>query len=307
MGMSDMDLRHLRYFVAVAEEQHITRAAEKLGIQQPPRRQLIGAMERELDVQLLRRRPRGVELTDAGRALFDAARDILARVDLALATVRRTARGEQGRIVIGFTRSTPYHPFVPRVIRIFRETYPLVSVGIEEGNGVELREALLQQKIDVAFLRSDREAPHELVLERVLEEPMVVALPAGHHLARTPRGRHGKALTLSALADEKFVVYRQEYWPGLYERIVAGCQAAGFIPIVGQHTPRIGSVLNFVSAGFGVAIVPASLEGLHAEGLSFRPIRGSPQITAPINLVTRRGEASATVRRFIELVRRTAK
>ena len=114
-----MELRHLRYFIAVAEEGHVTRAAERLGMQQPPLSQQIQALERELDVQLFRRKPRGVELTDAGRALLDDARAILAHVDHAFATTRRTARGEQGRIAVGFTSSAPFHPFVPRVIRAF--------------------------------------------------------------------------------------------------------------------------------------------------------------------------------------------
>ena len=133
-----MELRHLRYFIAVAEEGHITRAAERLGMQQPPLSQQIRALERELGVQLFRRKPRGVELTDAGRALLDDARAILAHIDHAFATTRRTARGEQGRIAVGFTSSAPFHPFVPRVIRAFREAFPLVSLTLEESGTTEL-------------------------------------------------------------------------------------------------------------------------------------------------------------------------
>src|SRR5712664_2644161 len=126
-----MELRHLRYFIAVAEEAHITRAAARLGIQQPPLSQQIRALERELDVQLFRRKPRGVELTDSGRAFLDEARTILAQIDHAFATTRRTARGEEGRIVVGFTSSAPFVPFVPRVIRAFRESHRLVSLMLE--------------------------------------------------------------------------------------------------------------------------------------------------------------------------------
>src|ERR1700689_4286345 len=137
-----MELRPLRYFIAVAEEGHITRAAERLGMQQPPLSQQIRGLERELDVQLLRRLPRGVELTEAGRALLADARAILAHIDHAFTTTRRTARGELGRLVVGFTSSTPFHPFVPRVIRAFREAYPLVSLALEEAGTGELIEAL---------------------------------------------------------------------------------------------------------------------------------------------------------------------
>src|SRR5690348_9717466 len=126
-----MELRHLRYFIAVAEEGHITRAAERLGMQQPPLSQQIRDLERELDVQLFRRKPRGVELTEAGTAFLDRARAILEEVDRAFATARRTARGEQGRVVVGFTSSAPFHPFVPRVIRAYREMHPRVSLVLE--------------------------------------------------------------------------------------------------------------------------------------------------------------------------------
>ena len=127
-----MELRHLRYFIAIAEEGHITRAAERLGMQQPPLSQQLKAMERELDVQLFIRKARGVELTDAGRALLDEARGMLAQLDRAVEATRRAARGEQGRLCLGVTSTTPFHPLVPRAIRAFRAACPLVSLTVEE-------------------------------------------------------------------------------------------------------------------------------------------------------------------------------
>src|SRR5436305_8633252 len=150
----DMELRHLRYFVAVAEERHVTRAAERLGIQQPPLSQQIRALETELDVQLFRRKPRGVELTQAGEALLAEARGILDRVEHAGAAARRTARGEAGRIGLGFTSSASFHPFVPRAIRAFREAHPLLALTLDEGGTAELVEALRAETIDAAFVRS---------------------------------------------------------------------------------------------------------------------------------------------------------
>jgi len=164
-----MELRHLRYFIAVAEEGHITRAAARLGIQQPPLSQQIRALERELDAQLFRRKPRGVELTDAGRALLVEARIILAQVDHATATTRRTARGEQGRIVIGFTSSAPFVPFVPRVIRAFRESRPLVSLVLEESGTADMVEVLRNERVDAAFIRSPVADPAGLVVDPLLE------------------------------------------------------------------------------------------------------------------------------------------
>src|SRR3954462_892992 len=125
-----MELRHLRYFIAVAEEGHITRAAERLDMQKPPLSQQIKAMERELDVQLFRRKARGVELTDAGRALLDDARTILSHLDRAFDRTRRTARGEQGRMSVGVTPTCMYHPFVPQVVRAFREAFPQVLLNL---------------------------------------------------------------------------------------------------------------------------------------------------------------------------------
>ena len=172
-----MELRHLRYFIAVAEEAHITRAAERLGMQQPPLSQQIKALEHELGVQLLRRKPRGVELTEAGRALLDDARAILLHIDHAFATTRRTARGELGRIAVGFTSSAPFHPFVPRVIRAFREAFPLVSLTLEESGTTELIADLRNERVDAAFIRTNVAEPIGLTVNPLLEEAMLVAMP----------------------------------------------------------------------------------------------------------------------------------
>ena len=147
-----MELRHLRYFIAVAEEGHITRAAERLGMQQPPLSRQIKAIEQEMDVQLFRRKARGVELTDAGRTFLDDARAMLGHLDDAFDTARRTARGEQGRISVGYTNSPAFHPLVPRVIREFRQAFPLVSLTLEESSPYDLIECMQNDKIDIAFI-----------------------------------------------------------------------------------------------------------------------------------------------------------
>src|SRR5256885_7072746 len=177
-----MDLRHLRYFIAVAEEGHITRASERLGMQQPPLSQRIKAIERELDVQLFRRKARGVELTEAGRVFLDNARAMLAQNERAIESTRRTARGEQGRLCVGVTPTAPFHPFVPRVIRSFREAFPLVSLTLEESHTLELIDHLRSERIDAAFIRTPILDPEGLVVSPVLEEPLLVALPSGHKL-----------------------------------------------------------------------------------------------------------------------------
>jgi DNA-binding transcriptional LysR family regulator len=300
-----MELRHLRYFIAVAEEGHITRASERLGIQQPPLSQQIRALERELDVQLFRRKPRGVELTDAGSAFLERARVILAEVERAFASTRRTARGEQGRVVVGFTGSAPFHPFVPRVIRSFRELSPLVSLVLEESGSSELVQGLHNESIDAAFIRSPVADVVELVVRPLLEEDMLVALPVGHPLA-DGSGLDSPALPLASLANETFILYKRPGGPGLYDTIITACRGAGFSPRVGQEAPRIISTLNLVAAGLGLSVVPASLRRLQMDGVVYRRLSGSPGLKAPLILACRPGENSAAVQRFIDLVQSSA-
>jgi DNA-binding transcriptional LysR family regulator len=296
-----MELRRLRYFVAVAEEGHVTRAAERLGIQQPPLSQQIQGLERELDVQLFRRKPRGVELTPAGRALYDEARAILARAEEAVAATKRAAQGEAGRVGIGFTSSASFHPFVPRVIRAFREAHPLVTLALEENGTTELVAALRAQAIDAAFVRSPVGESDDLFVRPLLDEAMVAALPSGHALSGA-----SDDLPLAALAGETFILYRRPVGPGLHDAIIAACGRAGFSPKLGQAAPRRLSTLSLVAAGLGVTEVPASMRRLEAEGVVYRPIDKSAPLTAPLNLAYRRDEISAAVRRFVALVQRSA-
>jgi len=297
-----MELRHLRYFIAVAEERHVTRAAERLGMQQPPLSQQIRALERELDVQLFRRLPRGVELTDAGAALLTDARAILAQIDHAFATTRRTARGEQGELAVGFTSSAPFHPFVPRVIRAYRDAFPLVALTLEEGGTTELIDDLRNERIDAAFIRTAIADQKGLVVSPLLREAMVLALPRAHRLAR----RAG-ALALRSLAGETFIVYRRRNGPGLYDAILSACNAAGFSPRIRQEAPRIVSTLNLVAAGLGISLVPESLQRMQMDGVVFRRLTGAAQPKAPLHLASRRGETSAAVRQFLQLVRRSGR
>jgi DNA-binding transcriptional LysR family regulator len=297
-----MELRHLRYFVAVAEEGHVTRAAERLGIQQPPLSQQIRALEADLDVRLFNRKPRGVELTRAGEAFLFEARAILGHVEEARTTARRTARGEQGRIGVGFTSSASFHPLVPRAIRGFREANPLVALTLEEGGTAELVEGLRREQLDAAFVRSPIEWGSGVSVESVLAEQMVAALPAGHALGDEP----DVALPLADLASETFILYRRPLGPGLYDAIIAACQRAGFSPHIGQEAPRMLSTLSLVAAGLGVTLIPASMRRLGVQGLTYRALDPATGLIAPLNLAYRPGDDAAAARRFIALVRQSA-
>ena len=297
-----MELRHLRYFVAVAEEENVTRAAQRLGIRQPPLSQQIRALETELDVQLFRRKPRGVELTDAGRALFEDAQAILDRVEQALAKAQRTARGEQGTIVVGFTSSAPFHPFVPEVIRSFRQAHPNVSLELQEAGTGELIEAVEGERMDAAFIRSHSTDASAVAVHRLFAEQFLAALPAGHALASST-----KPIALTELRNEPLVLYRRQSGPGLYDTILSACQQSGFNPDITQEAPQIVSTLNLVAAGLGITLVPASLRQARMVGVVFRPLKSSPNLTAPLNLACRKVDHSEAAKRFVALVRRTAR
>ena len=263
-------------------------------------------MERELDVVLFRRKPRGVD-TDAGRAFLDHARATLAQFDHTFEVTRRTARGEQGRIGVGIAPTSPFHPFVPRVIRAFREAYPLVSLTLEECPSIELVERLRNERIDVGFLRTIFADPEGLVIDSLMEEVLVVALPSGHVLAQSD-GEGDAAISLKALAGETFIIQGSQLRSGFYASTIAACHAAGFTPRIGPEASRIASTLNLVSVGLGISLVPASLQRMHIDGVTYRRLKGGPnQPRHPLNLASRRGDSSAVVRHFLNLVKRAAK
>lgn len=200
-----IELRRLRAFVTVVEEGNITRAAERLFIQQPPLTRLLQGLEDELGVTLLQRLPRGVRVTEAGGVLFEEARALLARAERLREAVQRAARGEQGHIAIGFTSSAALHPFVPNLLRRYRDIQPGITTQLEEAGSGELMEALLEQRLDAAFVRSPASGIPGLSVEPVLSEPMIVALPLGHRLAQETQ----QSLPLAELAHESFILYRR--------------------------------------------------------------------------------------------------
>jgi len=303
-----MELRHLRYFIAVAEEGHVTRAAERLGMQQPPLSQQIRAIELELDVRLFLRKARGVELTDAGRAFLEEARTTLQHLERAFETARRASRGERGRLCVGVTSTTPFHPLVPRAIRAFREACPMVALTLEECLSNESVDRLRNEQMDVAFIRATSGDEHGLAVTPLLEEMMVVALPTNHALAQ---GNANSTIALERLSRETFILYGPP-GTGMYDSIIVACQAAGFSPRVGnlgvstQLAPRITSTLSLVGAGLGVTFVPSSLQRMNMEGVTYRALKGPVRPKAILKLASRRGDQSAVVKQFVSFVRKEA-
>lgn len=292
-----MELRHLRYFVAVAEAQHFTRAAKTLGMEQPPLSQQVQALEREIGTPLFKRLPRGVSLTDAGRAFFEDAQRILRDADQAIDRARRVARGEQGRIRVGMINSAPFHALIPQVIREFRKRYPNVALTLDEGTTPSLANLVSNETIDLAFVRPLLETDRSLFMESLIDEDMLVALPSGHPLcARTQ-------VPLLALSIEPFVLFPRAVGAGLHEEIIAACRTAGFSPRVVQETSQVTSIVNLVAAGLGVSIVPASMQQANIEGVTYRPIR-KPAPKARLSLLYRRDDAdSPHLQNLLEITR----
>lgn len=240
--------------------------------------------------------------TQAGEVLLEQARSVLVQAAGLEEAVRRAARGEQGRLAIGFTSSAALHPFVPAVLRRFRETVPNVRMELDEAGTSELVEAILQGRLDAAFVRSPVGIVPGLLVDPVLEEPMVAAFPSGHALA----GPETTPLKLQALAREPFVLYRRPAGPGLYDAILTACREAGFNPTVVQEAPRLPSTLSLVAAGLGLSLVPASMRRLAVAGVAYRALANGRGPTAPVHLALRRSGMSPTASRFRSLVRQLA-
>jgi DNA-binding transcriptional LysR family regulator len=293
-----MELRHLRYFVAVAEELHFTRAAERLGIKQPPLSLQIRQLETQLGTRLFRRLTRGIELTETGALLLDEARRILDQIERIESNVQSRARGETGRIHVGFAGATYFQPLVPAIIRAYRERYPGVLLSPQESNTPLLVAALRSEEIDVAFIRPPISDGEGLTVLPLIEEPMLIVLPATHSLA----GRG--AVPLTALAQENWILLSRAIGPAGHDAVIASCQRAGFSPNLGQEAPQTPSIVFMVAAGFGVSIVPQSVNQIRAEGVRYLPIEGEGP-RAPIGLAYRRNDHSPAVRNFVEVARRT--
>ncbi|RDI23402.1 LysR family transcriptional regulator [Pseudacidovorax intermedius] len=299
-----METRALRYFLAVAQTGHMTRAAEQLGIQQPPLSVQIKALERRLGMALFRRHPRGVALTDAGRAFQAEAERLMQDMAAMEARMARLARGEAGVLSVGFTSSAAAHRFVPQALRAFRRQYPGVELKISENNAADLTEALAAGRLHGGLLRVPVAAPPGLVFETLLREPVLAALPIEHPLAagRPP----GRALSLAALCGEPLILVRRAGAPGLYADLLSLALARGLRPRVVAEVDRMMSNLNLVAAGVGLSVVPASMEGVHAHAIAYLPLTDAAALDAPLTLVSREDEDNLPAQRFTALVRELA-
>jgi DNA-binding transcriptional LysR family regulator len=286
-----MELRHLRYFLAVAEELHFHRAAERLHMQQPPLSQQIRQLEKELGVALFRRTTRSVALTEAGRALLEQARQILALVAEAPDVAVRASHGVTGRLAVGFTGTATY-ALLPAVAGAFRREFP---DAVMEAQGEMLSPAqvdsLLSGRLDVCFGRI-RLAQPELEARVLREERLAVVLPATHRLAAQPSVR------LEDLAGDPFVTYPGHWGSTMYELTIQACRESGFSPRIVQEVSQTATLVSMVAAGFGVAVAPESVSHLTVTGAVHRPLE-SPVVQSELVVAWRRDNELPLLHRFL--------
>jgi DNA-binding transcriptional LysR family regulator len=292
----ELELRHLWYFLAVAEELSFSRAAARVGIAQPPLSQQIQKLETLLGCALFDRGGRRVQLTEAGALLLGDARRILADAAHTAQLVRRLGRGETGTLTIAFWPSTLFSP-LPAAVRQFRERFPGVGVRLREAVGYP-GEALRAGTIDLAILREpDPEAGIAAI--PVLVEPFVAAVPMDHPLAKR------RAVAARRLRNEPFVLFPRETAPGLYAKLLALCRAAGFEPRVVQEAEAWHTIISLVEAGIGVSLIPASFQGRRTGALAYLTLTGAQIRTSTMACARAEGRSPAASA-FLELLRGAA-
>jgi DNA-binding transcriptional LysR family regulator len=295
--LSIMELRHLRYFVKVAAELHFGRAAEALGISQPPLSQQIRLLEQELGVQLFERSSRKVRLTTAGRLFLEEARTILAQADHAVRITQRAAAGEIGELTIGLSASTLYVPKVADAISAFHDRYPDVHLVFKELSIDAQREAVDGGALDIGFVRSRATPllPDDVIGECIATDRMYAAMRKGHRLSSSDA-----PLDVEAIADEPMVHYPYDR-EGFLEDLHHLFGSVGRRPRLVQETHEMSTLLGLVSAGFGISVLPGSLRRLEVDTLHYRELTGDAALSS-MWLLHRGQRASASARAFIRLL-----
>lgn len=288
-----MELRHLRYFIAVAEELHFSRAAARLRMAQPPLSQQIRQLEGELGVVLLHRTKRHVELTTAGEAFLEEARRVLAQTERAMRAARRAAHGETGHLSIGFVPSADLD-VLPRVLRVWNARSPHVEIELHPLLPAAQIEALRDDHIQVGFVRLPVDE-HGLVVEPIQREPLLAVLPRGHRLAHEARVR------LADLARDTMILFPRDVAPGYYDVFISACRHAGFTPRL-LHPGSLQTNLALVSAGLGVTLMPAAIRNLRRAGVVYRAL-APPVPQVELAVAYRRECRSAVLPAFLQVLR----
>ncbi|MGH6859537.1 MAG: LysR substrate-binding domain-containing protein [Phyllobacterium sp.] len=296
-GAGNIELRHLRYFLAIAEEMSFARAAERLNIAQPGLSQQIKILEHLLEVRLFDRSRRKLRFTLAGELFYEETRKILAQFEVATQTVRRAARGEVGRLVVGYVGSAAYTGMLTRVIGEFRKNHPAVDVDISELEMLRQLDAIADGRMDVGFIRPPAPLPRNVSSIPILYEDLIVALPASHPLASQ------SAISLTDLAGEEFIIPEHPSQVSFHHHTTIACQGAGFEPRFGPKGRDFMTIASMVSVGLGVALVPQSIQCIQLPSITYRPMQDT-SAKAELAVAFRRGDQSPVVRTFVSVARR---
>lgn len=291
----NIELRHLRYFIAVAEELHFGHAAARLNISQPPLSQQIQILEQQIGARLLARTNRSVSLTEAGRQFLADSRQILSQVDDAAARAARLHHGETGELRIGFTSSAPFIKAVSDTLSTFRRSYPDVHIQTRETNTREQIVPLNEGALDLGLMRNTQ-LPETLLWERVLREPLLAMVPRDHPLASRPQ------VSLRELAREPFVFFDPHVGTGLYDDILGLMRRYGLTPIITQEVGEAMTIIGLVAAGLGVSILPASFRRVQLSEMRWLPIEEQDAISEMWLVWSKHHEQGQAARRFRELL-----
>lgn len=289
----NIELRHLRYFIAVAEELHFGHAAARLNISQPPLSQQIQILEQQIGARLFARTNRSVSLTEAGRQFLADSRQILSEVDDAAARAARLHHGETGELRIGFTSSAPFIKAVSDTLSTFRRRYPDVHIQTRETNTREQIVPLNEGALDLGLMRNTQ-LPETLVWERVLREPLLAMVPRDHPLASQPR------VSLRELAREPFVFFDPHVGTGLYDDILGLLRRYDLTPTIAQEVGEAMTIIGLVAAGLGVSILPASFRRVQLSEMCWLPIEEQDAVSEMWLVWSKHREQGQAARRFRE-------
>lgn len=290
-----MDFRHLKYFIAVAEELNIGRAAVRLHISQPPLTRQIQQLEEELGVQLFIRTPRGVELTHAGEVFLDEARNVRSLVEQAIEKTKRAGEGKLGRLDIGIF-GTGIISAIPKMLQLFRATYPDVRVVLHTMSKDEQIEALRQKRLNVAFNRMIKPLA-DISSEVILREPLFLAMHESNPLASR------EAVSFMEVGKHPLILYPTGTPPNFVDKVMELCRHRGFTPEVSQIVGDAMSAIALVAGGFGITIVSESAITLQLPGIVYRPFEDAAGVGVDLSCIYRKDDQSTILHVFLDLIR----
>ncbi|WP_213775246.1 LysR family transcriptional regulator [Bradyrhizobium sp. dw_78] len=289
-----MDLRRLRYFIAVAEEANIGRAANRLNMAQPPLTRQIQQLETEVGTSLFQRTRKGVRMTNAGQVLFEEARNILALATRAQERTKLAGLGQSGRLDVGLFGSNILA--VPQLLQTFRMQFPDIEVVVHAMNKEKQLEALYDRRVTVGFNLLGLKLAG-IANEKVRSEPLVVAINEADPLSKR------SSVSLKQISERPMVIFASGPRPNLMDMIFALCLEDGFQPAISQEVVDSVTAVSLVAAGFGVSLVPATVSQMSLPGVAFRRLNRSPPVMVDFNCIHRRDDTSPILKAFLHTIR----